>query len=69
LKECHVSNVPSFDSFRKLQDRLRKTCGSQPTLHTSSLGNVFHVNDVRESVARVRKCFHYDIVMLEIALS
>lgn len=58
LKECHVKDVPSFDSFRKLQRRLAKTCGSEPTKHTSSLGNIFYVNDVRQSVAKVRSCLN-----------
>jgi hypothetical protein len=54
LKECNVQNVPSFDAFRAMQSNLRKLCGSQPTLHTSTPGNIFYVNDVRDSVARVR---------------
>jgi hypothetical protein len=54
LKECKVKDVPSFGAFRKLQRRLRDTCGTEPTSHTSSLGNIFYVNDVRQSVARVR---------------
>jgi hypothetical protein len=53
LKECRVKDVPSFNSFRKLQTKLRDACGTRPTAHTSSIGNIFYVNDVRESVARV----------------
>ena len=53
LKECHVRDVPSFDAFRKMQHGLRGACGTQPTVHKSSVGNIFYVNDVRESVARV----------------
>ena len=56
LKECHVKDVPSFGAFRKLQRNLRQECGSQPTRHTSSVGNIFYVNDVQESVARVCSC-------------
>jgi hypothetical protein len=53
LKECRVKDVPSFNAFRKLQTKLRDACGTHPTAHTSSIGNIFYVNDVRESVARV----------------
>jgi hypothetical protein len=53
LKESGVNNVPSYDAFRKLQNNLREVCGSVPKPYTSSLGNLFFVNDVRESVARV----------------
>jgi hypothetical protein len=59
LKECHVQNVPSFDKFRTMQKNLHKLCGSEPVLHTSTPGNVVYVNDVRESVARVREDLHY----------
>jgi hypothetical protein len=55
LKEC-VSDVPSYDALRKVQTNLRECCGSIPKAYKSSLGNVFYVNDVRESVARVRLC-------------
>ena len=53
LKEAGVAHVPSYTSFRKMQNELRELCGSTPQQHTSSLGNIFYVNDVRESVARV----------------
>ncbi|KAJ7906464.1 hypothetical protein B0H13DRAFT_1880530 [Mycena leptocephala] len=49
LKECNVSNVPSYDAFRKMQERLRKLCGSEPKLYTSSVGNRFYVNDIRDT--------------------
>lgn len=57
LRELHVKNVPSFNAFRKMQKGLRKTCGSEPEMHTSSLGNIFYVNDVRRSVAKVRNLY------------
>ncbi|KIK02140.1 hypothetical protein K443DRAFT_122032 [Laccaria amethystina LaAM-08-1] len=50
LKEAGVAHVPSYAGFRKLQNELRDLCGSTPQQHTSSLGNIFYVNDVRESV-------------------
>ena len=53
LKECGVSDVPSYDAFRKMQVGLRKKCGSVPTFSQSMLGNIFYVNDIRESIARV----------------
>ena len=53
LKECRVKDIPSFGAFRKLQHKLRGSCGTRPTVHTSSVGNIFYTNDVRESVARV----------------
>ena len=62
LKECHVKNVPSFRAFRTLQHNLRQECGTQPTRHTSSVGNIFYVNNVRESVARVSSYIMSDIV-------
>ncbi|KAJ6615575.1 hypothetical protein B0H10DRAFT_2164804 [Mycena sp. CBHHK59/15] len=52
LKQCNVSNVPSYNSFRKMQDKLRNLCGSEPKSYTSSVGNRFFVNDIRESIAR-----------------
>jgi hypothetical protein len=53
LKECSVSDVPSYDAFCKMQSGLREKCGSIPTYSQSMLGNIFYVNDIRESIARV----------------
>jgi hypothetical protein len=53
LKEAGVAHVPSYAGFQKLQNELRDLCGSTPQQHTSSLGNIFYVNDVRESVGWV----------------
>jgi hypothetical protein len=63
LKQCRVPEVPSYDSFRKLQNSLRTTCGSEPTPQTSSLGNEFSVDDVRKSVAKV---FNYFLIFLRL---
>ncbi|KAJ7176872.1 hypothetical protein C8R46DRAFT_989066 [Mycena filopes] len=52
LKQCNVSNVPSYNGFRKMQEALRKLCGSEPKAYTSSVGNRFFVNDIRETIAR-----------------
>lgn len=53
LKECGVKNTPSNAAFRKMQHELKVLCGSEPKAHVSSLGNLFYVNDMRESIARV----------------
>src|ERR1700733_1184619 len=53
LKETGISNVPSYKSFRKMQNKLYNLCGSVPKPYTSSIGNLFYVNDIRESVGRV----------------
>lgn len=48
-----MKNTPSNDRFRKMQLELKVLCGSEPKAHTSSLGNIFYVNDMRDSIARV----------------
>jgi len=53
LKESGLSNVPSYEAFRKMQTDLRKRCGSEPTECKSSLGNIFYMNDIQEMVAWV----------------
>jgi len=53
LKETGLSNVPSYEAFRKLQTDLRKRCGSEPTKYKSSLGNIFYMNSIEETTARV----------------
>ena len=53
LKQCGVKDIPSFGAFWKLQNKLRASGGTWPTVHTSSVGNIFYTNDVRDSVARV----------------
>ncbi|KAF8056083.1 hypothetical protein FPV67DRAFT_1732296 [Lyophyllum atratum] len=52
LKESGVRDVPSCDAFRKMQTSLRDLCGSIPKHYTSSIGNHFYTNDIRESIAR-----------------
>lgn len=59
LQQCRVQDVPSFKAFRKMQEGFRDTVGSKPTPHTSSLENLFYVNDVRDAVARVSYCLRY----------
>lgn len=57
LKECHVKDVPSLGLLRKVQARLNKLSGTEPTPYTSTLGNLFYVNDIRDSIARVCTIF------------
>ncbi|KAJ7259291.1 hypothetical protein C8J57DRAFT_1073183 [Mycena rebaudengoi] len=52
LSQCNVADVPSYNAFRSMQDRLRGLCGSEPVPYTSSIGNRFFVNDIRDSIAR-----------------
>ncbi|KAJ7050132.1 hypothetical protein C8F01DRAFT_1068165 [Mycena amicta] len=52
LKQCGVQNVPSLSSLRKTQAELTKLCGNEPKPYTSTAGNRFFVNDVRDSVAK-----------------
>jgi len=58
LKKCGVQDVPSHKAIQKMQEKLRKMCGSEPKLHKSTFGNVFYVNAVRDAVVRVR-CRQY----------
>jgi len=53
LKESRLSNVPSYEAFRKMQADIQKRCGSEPTECKSSLGNIFYVNNIPDTVARV----------------
>ncbi|THU93261.1 hypothetical protein K435DRAFT_861654 [Dendrothele bispora CBS 962.96] len=52
LKQAGVQQVPSYDSFRKVQKDLTHLCGSEPVKCTSFLGNRFYVNDPREAIKR-----------------
>jgi len=55
LRECGIPNVPSYDSFRKMQTELSASCGNAngPVSSKSMFGNVFYVNDIRGSIAQV----------------
>lgn len=53
LQELGISNMPSYDKFRKMQTELRGLCGTEPKLEKSMLGNIFYVNDVRQSITLV----------------
>ncbi|KAF7310182.1 hypothetical protein MIND_00391800 [Mycena indigotica] len=47
-----VPNVPSLKSFRKLQASLQAQCASEPERVQSYQGNIFYVNNIRETIAR-----------------
>jgi len=57
LWQLGVSRVPAYGAFRKMQKELQTTSGSLPTQYTSSLGNIFYVNNIGESIMRVRAFF------------
>ncbi|KAJ3991643.1 hypothetical protein F5050DRAFT_1581044 [Lentinula boryana] len=42
LKELGISGVPSFNSFRKMQDSFQKQIGITPEAHISDFKNHFH---------------------------
>jgi hypothetical protein len=53
LKRCHVQNVPTLKAFRQMQADLRIVCELEPETVTSSLGNIFTVNDPGRSIQMV----------------
>lgn len=59
LKESGVTNVPSYNTFRKMQVELQSATGGEPKAFTSALGNHFHVNDLEDAVKRVRALHAY----------
>ncbi|KAJ7196971.1 hypothetical protein GGX14DRAFT_402885 [Mycena pura] len=46
-----VADVPSLKGFRKIQQKLQSHCGNKPVKSISHLGNVFYMNDIRETLA------------------
>ncbi|KAJ7203485.1 hypothetical protein B0H12DRAFT_1035514 [Mycena haematopus] len=46
-----VANVPSLKGFRKIQQNLQSNCGTKPEKSISHLGNVFYMNDIRDTLA------------------
>lgn len=53
LKQCGVSGVPSLDTLRSVQKKLRKDASVPTTIHRSNRGNVFYVNDIAAQIAKV----------------
>ncbi|KAJ7902860.1 hypothetical protein B0H14DRAFT_2329467 [Mycena olivaceomarginata] len=51
-RQLGAPDVPSLKGFRKMQQMLQSTCGNEPVKITSQFGNVFYMNDIRETLAR-----------------
>ncbi|KAJ7738439.1 hypothetical protein B0H14DRAFT_2638483 [Mycena olivaceomarginata] len=51
-KQLGVPDVPSLPGLRKIQQKLQSSCGSKPVKTQSHLGNIFYMNDIRDSIAR-----------------
>ncbi|KAJ7618023.1 hypothetical protein FB45DRAFT_1103391 [Roridomyces roridus] len=47
-----VLNIPSLKGLRKMQNKLQATCGDPPLKIQSPQGNIFYMNDIRDSLAR-----------------
>lgn len=67
MKETGSREVPSFSGFRQFQEKLRAKCAPQTVLHRSELGNVFHSNDIRSSVAMVSSWRRYMLAYILMA--
>ncbi|KAJ7888627.1 hypothetical protein B0H14DRAFT_3081939 [Mycena olivaceomarginata] len=50
-KKLGVADVPSLKGFRKIQQHLQLNCGNKPVKSTSHLGNIFYMNNIRETLA------------------
>ncbi len=53
MDQCGAQHVPSFSSFRALQDTLRLDSSQTTVEFKSCLGNTFYMNDIRPLVAKV----------------
>ncbi|KAJ7207881.1 hypothetical protein GGX14DRAFT_567184 [Mycena pura] len=51
-KSLGAPNVPSLKGLRRIQKDLQIRCGHEPVKIDSAMGNVFYLNDLRESIAR-----------------
>ncbi|KAJ7343866.1 hypothetical protein DFH08DRAFT_636894, partial [Mycena albidolilacea] len=51
-KNLGVPNVPSIKSLRNIQQSLQSNCGGVPTRIESMQGNIFYMNDIRDTIAR-----------------
>ncbi|KAJ7733552.1 hypothetical protein DFH07DRAFT_780573 [Mycena maculata] len=52
VRQLGVSNVPSLKGLRKIQQKLQSNCGHEPSKIESPQGNIFYMNDIRDSLAR-----------------
>lgn len=53
LKEAGVKNVPSLDTLRRVQKKLREDIAVPTERHISVKGNVFYVNQLCGQIAQV----------------
>ena len=51
-KNVGVPNVPSLKALRNIQQSLQSGCGGAPTRIESPQGNIFYMNDIRDTIAR-----------------
>ncbi|KAJ7780113.1 hypothetical protein DFH07DRAFT_1026009 [Mycena maculata] len=51
-KQIGAPDVPSLKGLRKIQQSLQSSCGNKPVKSKSYAGNVFYMNDIRETLAR-----------------
>ncbi|KAJ7257590.1 hypothetical protein B0H12DRAFT_1232611 [Mycena haematopus] len=53
LRELGVPHVPSYDQLRRIQQKTRQMSAKPvETRHVSTTGDIFYVNDIRESLAQ-----------------
>lgn len=53
MKELGVPDVPSLDTLRRTQKKLRSKNSVQTQRHVSSRGNIFYANDMCAQIAKV----------------
>lgn len=53
MKESGISDVPSLDTLRREQARLRVDAAVPTRRHVSTHGNIFYVNDICSQIAKV----------------
>ncbi|KAJ7185109.1 hypothetical protein GGX14DRAFT_538239 [Mycena pura] len=51
-KSLGAPNVPSLKSLRRVQKSLQDKCSQPPLQINSAMGNIFFMNDLRQSIAR-----------------
>ncbi|KAJ7229581.1 hypothetical protein B0H12DRAFT_1029956 [Mycena haematopus] len=50
-KNLGVPNVPSIKGLRNIQQSLQSSCGAAPSRIESLQGNIFYMNDIRDTIA------------------
>jgi hypothetical protein len=51
-KNLGVPDVPSIKGLRNIQQSLQSSCGTTPSRVESMQGNIFYMNDIRDTIAR-----------------